>query len=164
MSRKVKYERTELKGSIEKLLPKIDFSDTFSTTNHINSMEEIVNLVFNTTPNWIRFLFSLRNKISPLFGLKREMPNDYKEGYEVGKYIKSFKYFSIADTEVVVGADDSHLNFRLIISIDRLDFYNVKLTTIVEYKNLKGRVYMNTIMPFHKLIVKRMIKSAVMEK
>jgi hypothetical protein len=158
--KKVIEEKIELTDEQKKMLSKIDFVDTFSTTNHINNIEEITNLVFNTTPKWINSLFAIRNKIASLFGLKTEMPNDYNENYKVGGYVKFFKVFSISDNEVILGADDSHLNFRAVINNDKSDSYNIKVITLVEYNNLKGKIYMGIIKPFHRQIVKRMVKNA----
>jgi hypothetical protein len=162
--KKVIEEKIELTDEQKKMLSKIDFVDTFSTTNHINNIEEITNLVFNTTPKWINSLFAIRNKIASLFGLKTEMPNDYNENYKVGGYVKFFKIFSISDNEVILGADDSHLNFRAVINNDKSDSYNIKVITLVEYNNLKGKIYMGIIKPFHRQIVKRMVKNAYKQK
>lgn len=164
MKKKVIEEKVELTDSQKKLLPKIDFVDIFSTTNHTDNIEEITNLVFNTTPNWVNSLFIIRNKIAGLFGLKTEMPNDYNENYKVGGYVKFFKIFSISDNEVILGADDSHLNFRALINNDKSDSYNIKIITLVEYNNLKGKIYMGIIKPFHRQIVKRMVRNAYKEK
>ncbi len=162
--KKVIEEKIELTGEQKRLLSNIDFVDTFSTTNHINNIEEIINLVFNSTPKWINSLFAIRNKIAGIFGLKTEMPNDYNENYKVGGYIKFFKIFSISDSEVILGADDSHLNFRAVINNDKSDSYNIKVITLVEYNNLKGKIYMGIIKPFHRQIVKRMVKNAYKQK
>jgi hypothetical protein len=162
--KKVIEEKIELTDEQKKILLKIDFVDTFSTTNHINNIEEITNLVFNTTPKWINSLFAIRNKIASLFGLKTEMPNDYNKNYKVGGYVKFFKIFSISDNEVILGADDSHLNFRAVINNDKSDSYNIKVITLVEYNNLKGKIYMGIIKPFHRQIVKIMVTNAYKQK
>lgn len=164
MKRKVIEERTRLTDKQKVLLSKIDFSDTFSTTNHVNNIEEITNLVFNTTPTWINLLFTIRNKVVGLFGLKTEKPKDYNENFKVGGYVKFFKIFSISDNEVILGADDSHLNFRALVKNDKSDLYNIKVVTLVEYNNTKGKVYMSVIKPFHRQVVKRMVKNAYAEK
>lgn len=164
MNKIVQEEKTELTDSQKNLLPKIDFADTFSTTNHIETIEEITNLVFNTSPKWINSLFVLRNKIVGLFGIKTEIPDDFNEKFKIGGYVKFFKIFSISDDEVILGADDSHLNFRALVKNDKSDSNNIKVITLVEYNNLKGKIYMGIIKPFHRLIVKRMVKNAYREK
>ncbi|MDG1398955.1 MAG: DUF2867 domain-containing protein [Polaribacter sp.] len=164
MKRKVIEERIRLTDDQKDLLTKIDFVDIFATTNHTNNLEEITNLVFNTTPKWVNSLFVLRNRIAGLFGLKTEVPNNNNQNFKVGGYIKFFKIYSISDTEIILGADDLHLNFRVLINDDKSDSYNIKIITLVEYNNLKGKIYMSIIKPFHRQIVKRMIKNAHKEK
>ena len=164
LNRKVIEEKTRLNDNQKGLLTKIDFVDTFSTTNHTNNIEEITKIVFTTTPKWIESLFVFRNKIAGWFGLKTEMPNDYNETFKVGGYLKFFKIYSISNTEVILGADDSHLNFRALITDDKSASYNIKVITLVEYNNFKGKMYMSVIKPFHRLIVRRMVKYAFQEK
>lgn len=164
MKRKVIEERIRLTDDQKDLLTKIDFVDTFSTTNHTNNLEEITNLVFNTTPKWVNSLFVLRNRIAGLFGLKTEVPNNYNKKFKVGGYIKFFKIYSISDSEIILGADDLHLNFRALIINNKSVSYNIKVITLVEYNNLKGKIYMGVIKPFHRQIVKRMVKNAHKEK
>ena len=134
--KKVKEEHTQLTDKMNQLLKKIDFNDTFSTINHRNSIEEITNFIFNTTPVWIESLFQLRNKMAGLIGLKTEKPADYNE----------------------------HLNFRIILTNEDKDLYNCKVITLVKYNNRKGKIYMGIIKPFHRIIVKRMVKNAYREE
>ena len=162
--KKVIEEQTVLTENMKQLLEKVDFSDTFSTTNHVNSMEEVSNLIFNTAPRWVNAMFKLRNKIARPFGLKSALPGDYNDEYKVGGYVKFFQIFSIDKKELILGANDSHLNFRAVIVDHKSEMYNIKVTTLVEYNNRKGRIYMGLIKPFHRQIVKRMVKNAFIEK
>ncbi|MBK6265115.1 DUF2867 domain-containing protein [Marivirga sp. S37H4] len=157
---KVKEEATPNEYLERRLLDQIDFFDTFSTTNQENNLKEIAHLIFNNPPNWIKWLFNLRNKIVKLFGLKTEMPADYNERFSVGGYIGSFRIFSIADHEIVLGADDSHLNFKAIVVNTNAPLYNIQVITLVQYNNLMGKIYMSVIKPFHRVVVKRMVKNA----
>ena len=158
--KKVKEEATPSSYLEAKLLDQIDFSDTFSTTNHKNTLEETTNFIFNNTPKWIDQLFVIRNKIVKLFGLKTGIPADYNEEFRVGGYIAFFKIFSIANNEIILGANDSHLNFRAVVANSNETDFNIKVVTLVEYNNTKGKIYMNLIKPFHRIIVKRMVKNA----
>ncbi|WP_103068118.1 DUF2867 domain-containing protein [Aquimarina sediminis] len=157
---KVKEEKAYLTETSRQLFKKIDFIDTFSTTNHTNTMMEISNLVFNTSPKWVGFLFKIRNGIVKLFGLKTSMPKDYNTKFEVGGYIKFFKIYEITENEVVLGANDSHLNFRAIINNTHSPIHNIKVTTLVQFNNSMGRIYMSIIKPFHRLVVIKMVKQA----
>lgn len=158
--KKVKEEQIKLTSDLHELLPAIHFTDTFSTTNHRDDIKEITNLIFNTSPKWIDALFMLRNNLVKMIGLNTGIPEDYNETFKVGGYVKYFKIFSITNNEVVLGANDSHLNFRAIVKKDASLSYNIKVITLVEFNNKTGKYYMNIIKPFHRLVVKQMVKKA----
>jgi hypothetical protein len=156
----VKKEPTYTTSFANSFLERIDFSDTLATTNHQNSLEEIVGLIFNTFPSWVEFLFKLRNKLVGIIGLKTTMPKDYNTDYKVGGYIGFFKIYEIQDNLIILGADDNHLNFRAAIFLVDTPTYNVKLTTLVKYNKRLGRIYMGLIKPFQVWVVKAMVKQA----
>jgi len=160
----VMKEKLYLTENSKKLFKKIDFSDTFSTTNHSNNLNEISNIIFNTTPKWISILFKIRNKIAGFIGLKIDKPNDYNTDYKIGGYISFFKIFQINDNEIILGANDNHLNFRAIINNTKEEVNNIKVTTLVEYNNTKGKIYMTLIKPFHRLVVMKMVSQAFVKQ
>ncbi|WP_025763986.1 DUF2867 domain-containing protein [Dyadobacter tibetensis] len=141
-------------------LHKIDFADTFSTINRTNDLAEIANLIFNNPPRWIKFLFSIRNKLAALIGLEVSVPSDYRNTFIVGGYVGIFKIYALSKAEIVLGADDSHLNFRAIIAHKSDALHNIKLITLVQYNNAIGKVYMSLIKPFHRLVVRVLVKRA----
>lgn len=157
---KVKEEKVFLTEKAKQIFEKIDFADTFSTTNHSNTIEEIAKLIFDTAPKWINYLFRLRNGIVKFLGLKTGIPADYHDRFEVGGYIKFFKIHSIGSDEIILGADDTHLNFRAVIKNTNSQNYNIKVTTLVEFNNQKGKIYMKIIKPFHRLVVMKMVSQA----
>ena len=157
---KVKTENIYLTAKSKKLFDKIDFADTFSTTNHHHNLQEISNLVFNTSPKWLIILFKIRNSIAKLIGLKTDVSLNYKTTFEVGSFVKFFKIYNIAENEVILGANDKHLNFRAIINKTNNKTNNIKVTTLVKYNNTLGEIYMTIIKPFHKLVVKKMVSYA----
>ncbi|PQJ71908.1 DUF2867 domain-containing protein [Polaribacter butkevichii] len=158
--KKVKEEKQKLSDELYGLLTTVNFTDTFSTTNHIDDITTITNLIFNNSPKWLELLFTLRNKLVHIIGLKTNIPEDYNETFKIGGYVKFFKIFSISDCQVILGADDSHLNFRAIVKKDASISYNIKVITLVEFNNKTGKYYMNIIKPFHRLVVKQMVKKA----
>jgi hypothetical protein len=158
--KKVKEEKIKLRNDLIELLTTIDFIDTFSTTNHRDDIKDITNLIFNTSPKWLELLFKLRNNLVKIIGLKTDIPEDYNETFKVGGYVKFFKIYSISNNQVILGANDSHLNFRAIVENDTSKDYNIKVITLVQFNNKKGEFYMNIIKPFHRLVVKKMVKNA----
>jgi len=153
-------EKLYLTENSKELFEKIDFSDTFSTTNHVNNLNEISNIIFNTTPKWIAGLFKIRNSIGKLIRLKSTKPTDYNTDYKVGGYVSFFKIFYISDDEIILGANDNHLNFRAVINNTKTEINNIKVTTLVEYNNIKGKIYMALIKPFHRLVIMKMVSQA----
>lgn len=160
LMQKVKRDALYLTPNSKQLFKKIDYGDTFSTTNHKNSLEEIVNLIFDNPPPWIIALLLLRNAIVKLVGLKTSFPAAEEKKFEVGNNINFFKIYQIHKDEVVLGAEDSHLNFRAVINKTNAQQHNIKVTTLVEYNNLLGKIYMTLITPGHLLIMRVLVKKA----
>lgn len=157
---KVREEKAPSTIGISNALSSIDFSDSFTTTNNSETLQNITIKIFGTAPKWIQFLFKVRNSLVRFLGLKTAMPIDYHSKFEVGGYVKFFKIYSIADDEIVLGADDSHLNFRAVIYNSAEPTFNIKVITLVQYHNLTGKIYMALIKPFHRWVVKTMVKQA----
>ena len=68
---------------------------------------------------------------------------------------------SEAPERVVLGLDDRHLDFRLIVDVVPLaQRRQVTLTTVVRTHNAFGRAYLATILPFHRVIVRTMLRRA----
>lgn len=67
-------------------------------------------------------------------------------------------------TAVIVGVNDDHLDFRTQFSTDTLrlgpegpHLGMITVTTIVRTHNRLGRLYLAVVMPFHKLVVRRLL-------
>ncbi|PCE64232.1 DUF2867 domain-containing protein [Sediminicola luteus] len=162
--KKTKKERTYLLESDQGWLPQIDFSDTISTTNHLDNLEVIANKILGQFPRGIRWLFDLRNRLVSVFGLKTDIPKDYHVRYEKGGYIGFFQIYDIQPDQLVMGADDKHLNFRALLYRTQDSEFNIKMTTLVQYNNRFGKIYMSLIAPFHVLVVKKMVAQAFVAK
>lgn len=150
--------KTEIQDHFK--LKTIDFEDTFATVNRQDNLLEITKLIFDNSPKWVSWLMALRNTLVKFIGLQTEKPSTAVIGFKEGEYIGFFQIMSIQDNDIVLGADDSHLNFRAIISCNSDQEYNIDLTTLVEFNNKTGRIYFSLIKPFHKIVVKHMLKQA----
>jgi hypothetical protein len=106
-------------------------------------------------PAWVRALVATRNAIVAPFGLK-------VSGEPIGegsRKIGIFPIVSATPSRLVMGFDDAHLDFRVVIDVAEDDFgRTVTATTLVRYVNGFGRVYLTVIKPFHKLIVRSMLR------
>ncbi len=126
---------------------------------------------FTSSPKWVGKLFSFRNKLVSVFGLKTSGKfQDRKEQLanfkcELGEQLGLFKVFNKTENEVVLGEDDKHLNFRISLHLspnsNDENKKNLTITTTVVFNNWFGRLYFLLVRPFHKLIVPTMLRSIV---
>jgi len=141
-------------------LTHIDFADGYSgqaDRTYVNA-EQAARAVFADPPHMVRCLMALRNGIVAPLGLKASI--DFSDR-GLGK-IDVFPIISNTGTEVVVGGNDKHLDFRIWISIQPgLKGSEVTVSTLVKINNLVGRVYLFVIMPFHKLLSRSLLQRAV---
>lgn len=144
---------------------RIDFSDIYSAkAPHKNFMvDDILKGFFNYGPKWIESLFSLRHKLVKPFGLKTSDQNTTKINFPlvVGESIGFFKIYEVHENEIILGENDTHLNFKVSIRVKKQT--EISIETFVEFNNLFGKIYFQIIKPFHKIIVISMLKSIVKE-
>ncbi|MCF6269197.1 MAG: DUF2867 domain-containing protein [Melioribacteraceae bacterium] len=147
------------------VLSNIDYKDAYkavlSDTN--SSIEDIYIGIFAHSPKWINSLLALRNKIVGVFGLdnNKGATKITKENVRVGSKVGLFKIYEITENEIIAGEDDDHLNFRVSVLKQNNE---VTVTTVVQYNNIFGKIYMIAVLPFHKIIVKSILKNAVKNK
>lgn len=88
----------------------------------------------------------LRNRFVEMFGLKAvtmEMGGD-----------TGFPVISTDANCVVIGFDDKHLNFRIVLEVVPAHHgQTVSVTTLVDRKTFAGRAYIFFVGPVHKVIV-----------
>lgn len=84
--------------------------------------------------------------------------SDFKPGNKIG----FFNIYDKNEYEIIMGEDDRHLNFRVsLFKETKVDDNKFTITTVVKFNNNFGRLYFIPVKPFHKLIVKSMMKRAV---
>jgi hypothetical protein len=115
-------------------------------------------------PSWIGWLTNLRDVVVACFGLKtvKHLATLATEP-DAGR-IGIFRVYSRSETEIVLGEDDKHLDFRLSVvrTPDLSPALGGQLTvsTVVHCHNLMGRAYLWVIAPFHRLVVKASLRRA----
>lgn len=109
-------------------------------------------------PQWILSLMSLRNRLTGLIGLKSaELSVDQKT-------VGSFPIVREDEDCVVLGFDDWHLDFRIAVEASRAESSTkVQVVTLVNRKHWVGYGYIFLITPFHKMIVKRLMRNLFKE-
>jgi Protein of unknown function (DUF2867) len=104
---------------------------------------------------WITALMALRDCAVMPFGLKTSDPKNRTTTDVIG----IFPVLSQSPTRLVAGFDDSHLDFRVVVDVAATGpGQQVTATTLVLTHNRLGRIYLAIILPFHRLIVRSMLR------
>ncbi|KFA49971.1 hypothetical protein S40293_10484 [Stachybotrys chartarum IBT 40293] len=121
---------------------------------------------FDNPPAWCSLLMWIRDHIMSMFGVKGStqiQAEAVKRGMDT---VSVFPVISSTDKEIILGEDDSHLNFSISIMIRDVeqptstvkedDEKETELvsTTVVHCHGWLGRAYLAVIGPFHVFIVK----------
>jgi hypothetical protein len=138
------------------LLTGAQFSDAFSVTVGGTKLDarQAAERILGRSPRWIRTLMALRDCLVTPFGLKTSSA--------AGTHADAIGIFPVlSDTpnRLVAGFDDSHLDFRVVVDVVPSDQgQRVTATTLVLTHNRLGRAYLAIILPFHRLIVRAMLR------
>jgi len=145
----------------------------FMDRNQTIGATEIGKAFFSSGPKWMEKLFTLRNKIVRVFGLKTpdkiaDRTSQLKNfRCEQGDQFGLFKIFNKTNNEIILGEDDKHLNFRVSLFLDHepnnTHKKSLTISTTVIFNNGFGRLYFLPVRPFHKLIVPAMLKGIIKE-
>lgn len=140
------------------LLPRADWADRFTLRLAVDRLtaREAARLALEHPPRWVRALMRARNRLVAPLGLRTA--GGTAEAPPAG--MGGFPLISASDERVVLGFDDSHLDFRIVVDVrrDRPSGQTLSVMTLVRRNNLLGRLYLAAVMPFHKLIVTSMLR------
>lgn len=173
---KAKFSPFPKKSILSTELNKLDYTDTYEMAFHDPNEQvtpiDAMKAFFSAAPKWLEKMMLLRDKIVAKIGLKtsEEYGLDRTETLnqfngEVGQKIGQFEVFDKSDNEIIFGADDKHLNFRISILLtgSQNDYRKISLSTTVENHNLLGKFYFAIVKPFHKIIAAKMLEAMVKE-
>lgn len=151
--------------------PHYDYVDSyeyiFKDSESKVDIHEIVTVFTKPGPKWFEKLFALRDRIASVLKLKTLADTISEDGagtykWEVGKQAGIFKVFCKSENEIILGEDDSHLNFRVSLFLEpdkeKKIEKKVTVTTVVKYNNRVGKAYFFVVKPFHKAIVPYLLK------
>ncbi|CAN7503237.1 DUF2867 domain-containing protein [Aminobacter sp. LjRoot7] len=141
----------------KQILPGASFTDRFAVVVHGQRLDvgAAAERVFRHRPSWIGALMALRNLLVRPFGLKTRDEDLAPELERKGM----FPVLSQSQSQMVLGLDDLHLDFRLLVELKELGGgrQEVSATTLVKPHNWLGRTYLAIVLPFHKIIVPAML-------
>lgn len=130
-------------------LPGCDFADAFSVAVARREIDptQAMRLAFGTPPGWISALMTTRNAVMG------------RLGYKAPRIQRGFPVLRTGPGMELSGLDDAHLDFRALLRVQpEGNGSRITLTTAVHTHNRLGRLYLAAIMPFHKLIVRNMLR------
>jgi hypothetical protein len=139
------------------LLPGAQFIDAYgiATGDAVLDARHAAEKMLGRLPRWALALIALRDLFVAPFGLKTAETARRTSTDRVGM----FPVLSETPQRVIVGLNDSHLDFRAVVDVtDSGAGIRVTLTTVVLTHNRLGRVYLAIILPFHRLIVRAMLR------
>ena len=126
--------------------------------------ELLARFIFSHQPPWVGTLTAIRDALVGGLGLKtaKQLASLGAEG-KAGR-LGIFKIYGTSATEVVLGEDDRHLDFRLsVLCSNRRSPQGERLltlSTVVRCHNRLGRLYILVIAPFHRLVVRSSLRRA----
>ena len=145
----------------------MNLADAFSIqlpSDASTSPDVLARFIFSVQPSWIGALTSIRDAIVAGFGLKTARHLATLSSGATDSRISIFRIFGATKTEVVLGENDKHLDFRLSILCTPGSPPNtgnqLTLSTVVRCHNLLGRTYLSVIAPFHRQVVRASLRRA----
>ena len=132
-----------------------DFTDSYEVALPPAStvdMRVIAQSVFGKPTLWFRALLFIRDMVMARFNVKTS--SDLRQSGNEDK-INFFSVLASHPDEIVLGANDRHLDFRLSLLVQRAVNGPSRLsaTTVVHCHNRLGRIYITVIAPFHRMVV-----------
>lgn len=127
--------------------------------------EVLARFIFSVQPAWIGALINVRDAIVAAFGLKTAKHLASLASDPDSRRIGIFRVFGVSNTEVVMGENDKHLDFRVSVlctpgSPAPGPANRLTLSTVVHCHNGFGRAYLSAIAPFHRQVVKASLRRA----
>lgn len=147
-----------------------DLADAYAVRlpdNAIDDPELLARFLFAHQAGWVGKLTSLRDAIVGRFGLKTTRQLRTETSSDSRDHVEFFRIYTRSAREIILGENDSHLDFRLSVlqqtrdSGDGQSRYLV-LSTVVHCNNALGRFYILAIAPFHRLVVRSSLRSAAL--
>jgi hypothetical protein len=128
---------------------------------------EIALRFLRATPDWVEALLHVRNRAVRPFGLRDvgalgAVDDRPASAYAAGDRLSFFDIVSVGDDELVLSADDKHLDVRIAFLKRRVGGRaRYAICSWVRTHNLLGRAYMVPVGPIHALIVRRAMRELV---
>jgi hypothetical protein len=155
------------RSAVAKVYASTNLADAFAIRLPVGASPDpdvLCRFLVTHQPSWIGWLTRLRDVIVAGFGLKTARHLATLSGEANADRIGIFKVYGRSESEIVLGEDDKHLDFRLSVlrTPDLSSTLGGQLTvsTVVHCHNFLGRAYIAVIAPFHRQVVKASLRRA----
>ena len=147
-------------------LPRIDYLDSFEVLSRTPEQDlvAIYAAALGHLPKVFKQLLAVRSHLVKPFGIAGVSYKDLaraieaERSYAIGDKIGRWTLFAKHRDELITGANDRHLDFR--VSVFRDARLRIVLSTAVMTHNAFGRAYLATILPFHRFGVAKLLGNA----
>jgi hypothetical protein len=139
------------------LLSGAQFADAFriDVAGRALDARQAAQRMMGQSPRWVQTLLRLRHLLVAPFGLKTSGDNENPRRETIGL----FPILTQTPDRLVAGFNDKHLDFRVVLDVASSGHgRRVTATTLVKTHNLLGRTYLAIILPFHRLVVRAMLR------
>lgn len=129
-----------------------DWADCYAVNveHRFDTALDAANAIVKNFPNWTYPALALRQVLVLPFGLK----GSQDAGRKIGK-VGVFPIISEDNERIVAGFDDKHLDFRIVVDVSEVNGHQrISLATIIKRHNLLGQVYLQSVLPFHRAIIR----------
>jgi hypothetical protein len=147
-------------SAIVRVYPSVQLADAYAIRlppGALQDPEVLARFMFANQPAWVDILMRIRDAIVARLGLKTGKQLATLEPGARTQRVGIFRIYSKNATEIVVGEDDKHLDFRVsLLCVDA----QLTVSTVVHCHNRLGRTYLRLIAPFHRLVVQESLRRA----
>jgi hypothetical protein len=147
------YDGADLADAFAIILPDVIAAD----------IDQLARAVLGNPSWWFRALLACRDVLVAPFGVKTSAQLRAQLQEAAAPHIDFFPVVSCTSDEVVIGADDRHLDFRTAVLIRRSaagERCKLIVTTVVHSHNRLGHMYLLVIAPFHWLVMRANLQRA----
>ena len=146
-----------------------DYADAYAVdlpAGACGDPEVLARFLFERPSRVGRFLLRVRDALVGVWGLKTA-GRALSAGRDDGR-IGIFRVYGRSRSEILLGEDDKHLDFRVAVLCSPAPLLNASdsgrqltLATVIRYHNVFGRLYFLVVAPFHRRLVQSALRRAV---
>lgn len=154
-------------SAITRAYPSVNLADAFAIglpAGACGDPDVLARFLFAQQPAWVGGLMQVRDLLVAGFGLKTGKHLASLASGAQAQRVGIFKVYSVSETEIILGEDDKHLDFRVSVwcagaALPQASRQLV-VSTVVHCHNRLGRAYIFLIAPFHRAVVKASLRRA----